>query len=631
MRKFTLGERLRYAFDNAMSRGPAVLVGWLAVFSAVIILGVAVFVWALGLAPDRSFFQIAWMGLMRTLDAGTMGGDEGPWPFLFAMLAVTLGGVFVISTLIGILTTGLEAKLESLRKGRSKVIESGHTVILNWSEQVFTILRELVEANANQRRACVVVLADKDKVEMEDAIRDRVGPTRTTRVVCRRGNPLDVHDLEIASVHTSKSIIVLSPPESSDPDADVVKTVLAITNHPRWRKEPYHIVAEIYHRENVPPARLAGGEEVEVVLVDDLVARVVAQTCRQSGLSVVYTELLDFGGDEIYFHEAESELVGRTFGDALLAYEDSAVIGVAPAGGAPALNPAMTTAIGRGDKLIVIAADDDVTRLSGRTDFGIDEEAIVEPGSRRVQPERTLLLGWNRRAPAVINELDNYVAPGSTLMVVAEVEEAAAGVARAAEETKNLKVDYLAAATTDREVLDKLEVGRYDHVILLSYSDTLDAQAADAKTIITLLHLRDIAERVGKRFSIVSEMLDIRNRDLAAVTRADDFIVSDKLASLMLAQVSENKHLNAVFADIFDPEGSEIYLKPAAEFVKLGVPVNFYTVIESARRQGAVAIGYKRAALTGDATKFDGVVVNPKKSVPVTFAEGDKIIVVAEE
>ena len=50
-------------------------------------------------------------------------------------------------------------------------------------------------------------------------------------------------------------------------------------------------------------------------------------------------------------------------------------------------------------------------------------------------------------------------------------------------------------------------------------------------------------------------MLDLRNRELAEVTQADDFIVSDQLISLMLAQVAENKHLNAVFADLFDPRG----------------------------------------------------------------------------
>ena len=65
-------------------------------------------------------------------------------------------------------------------------------------------------------------------------------------------------------------------------------------------------------------------------------------------------------------------------------------------------------------------------------------------------------------------------------------------------------------------------------------------------------------------------MLDVRNRELAEVTRADDFIVSDQLISLMLTQISENRELDAVFADLFDPDGSEIYLKPAGDYVEPG-------------------------------------------------------------
>ena len=69
---------------------------------------------------------------MRTLDAGTMGGDAG-WGFRIVMLLVTIGGIFIVSTLIGVLTTGIEGKLDELRKGRSRVLENDHTVILDWS------------------------------------------------------------------------------------------------------------------------------------------------------------------------------------------------------------------------------------------------------------------------------------------------------------------------------------------------------------------------------------------------------------------------------------------------------------------------------------------------------------------
>ncbi|MBU1878703.1 MAG: potassium transporter TrkA, partial [Chloroflexi bacterium] len=195
---------------------------------------------------------------------------------------------------------------------------------------------------------------------------------------------------------------------------------------------------------------------------------------------------------------------------------------------------------------------------------------------------------------------------------------------------RNQTIEFLQGDITDRQVLNRLPFETIDHVILLAYSDTLEPQKADAHTLITLLHLRDIDERLGHRFSIVSEMLDVRNQELAQVTRADDFVVSARLISLILSQVSEHKALGPVFADLFDPDGSEIYLKPAGDYVTPGQPVNFYTVLEAARQRGEVALGYRVVAQANDAKKGYGVVVNPDKSVPITFAEGDCIIVLAE-
>src|SRR5262245_3777995 len=125
MKEITLRDRLRYKFDNTMSKGPVALIAWLFLLSLAVILVLSAIVLLAGIAPagdDGSkpgFIQIAWMSLMRTLDAGTMGGDTGSWPFLISMLAVTFGVIFVVSTLIGILTSGIESKVDELRKGRS--------------------------------------------------------------------------------------------------------------------------------------------------------------------------------------------------------------------------------------------------------------------------------------------------------------------------------------------------------------------------------------------------------------------------------------------------------------------------------------------------------------------------------
>jgi hypothetical protein len=184
--------------------------------------------------------------------------------------------------------------------------------------------------------------------------------------------------------------------------------------------------------------------------------------------------------------------------------------------------------------------------------------------------------------------------------------------------------------TTDRDLLDGLHVEDYDHVIVLAYS-TMQPQEADAKTLVKLLHLRDMAERDETPFSIVSEMLDLRNRELAEATQVDDFIVSEHLVSLMMSQLSENSELFDVFTDIFDPEGAEIYLKPVSDYVATSQPVNFYTVAEAARRRGETTLGYRIESESSDSSKAYGVHTNPKKSEKVTFAPEDKVIVIAEE
>lgn len=631
MKKISFSDKVRYEFDNIMARGPIALLGLLFIGSFLIIFIVAAIISAFGFTQEGgtalTLGEAFWEAMMRTLDSGTMGGDTGS-EFRIMMLIVTLGGIFVVGGLIGIITTALEAKLEEMRKGRSIVAESGHTVILGWSEQVFAIIPELVAANENQKRGVVAILADKDKVEMEDEIRDKIGATGKTKIVCRTGSPLEMNDLEIVSPQTARSIIILSSETDESSDTYVIKAILALTNSPTRRPEPYHIVAEIRDSENIEAAKLVGKHEVELVQVDEFAARIIAQTCRQSGLSVVYTELLDFGGDEIYFKE-EPALAGKTFGETLAAYETSCVIGVGFKDGRVALKPDLETRLSAGDQIIAISQDDDTIVLSAQNSKP-DASLIRKPADGEPRQERSLMIGWNPKAPLIIKELDAYVASGSEILVVADTPEHEMAEQCTECDLQNLSISYRQGVTTSRSLLESLHIDEFDHIIVVSYSDRMENQKADAFTLITLLHLREIAEQKGVDVSITSEMMDSRNRQLAEVTRADDFIISDKLVSLLLTQISENKRLAAVFADIFDPEGAEIYIKPARDFTALGQPVDFYTITESARQQNAIAIGYRIASQANNAEKAYGVHINPKKSEKVTFSDQDKIVVISE-
>ena len=154
--KYSFRERFRYWFDNMMARGSGVLILWLFMGAVAMILFVAFMAW---LTPDQRntpLTQLIWASMLRTLDPGTMGGDTGSWGFLFLMFGITLGGIFVVGTLVGIITNGIDDKLDELRKGRSIVIEKDHTVILGWSQQIFSIISELIIANENRKKKSLV-------------------------------------------------------------------------------------------------------------------------------------------------------------------------------------------------------------------------------------------------------------------------------------------------------------------------------------------------------------------------------------------------------------------------------------------------------------------------------------------
>ena len=626
MKKPSISERFRYWFDGYMSRGTIALVGLLALatFLFVLVMG-AIVAFVDGLSPageedSWDFGESLWASLMRTLDPGTMGGDQGPG-FRAAMLVVTIGGLIVVASLIGIISGAFDAKVEELRKGRSRVLENDHTVILGWSKKVFPIISEIVVANESNGRSAIVVLADGDKVEMEDEIHARVPNPGKTKIIVRTGDPMDLTDLELANPHTARSIIIVAPEGAADPDSVVVKTALALTNNPNRSGEKFHIVAEIQEPGYMEAARLVGRDEVQWVLASDLISRITVQSCRQSGLSVVYQELLDFDGDEIYF-TTQPSLVGSTYRDAQFAFATSTVMGLLTAEGV-VINPTAETVISTGDQIIVIAEDDSAVALSapGTPDDSIINASAIPVGS----PERTLVLGYNSALHVMLSELAEYVPAKSSVTVVSDVEVPELAT------YPTMAITVQQADSTSRAVLDALDVRNYDHIIVLAYREHLELQQADAKTLFTLLQLRDIEGDLGIDLNIVSEMLDDRNRELAEVTKADDFIVSDKLISLMLSQLSENRQLTDVFTTLFSSEGSEIYLRPAELYVTPGETLDFYTLLESAARKGETAIGYRVAALARSADAAYGVHINPQKAETFHFAPGDKVIVLAED
>jgi voltage-gated potassium channel Kch len=619
----TLWDRARYSFDNSMAHGPSALVWYLGAAVALIVVLFTLLILLFGSGPTGNPVTAGYQVLLHTLDTGTIAGDQGTG-YIVLQLLVTVLGIFIFSAFIGVIANAIDARLTELRKGRSLVLEQGHTLILGWGESIFTVISELAIANESRSEgACVVVLADEDKATMDDSIRARVPDLAGTRVVCRSGSPTAIADLDLVAHASARSVIVLRP-EVADPDIYVIKALLALT---RAAVPGRHIVAEIADPHNLDAARAAGKGEAEILDRGTIASRLIVQTSRQSGAARIYEDLFDFAGHEIY-QRVDPGLVGRSYGELLLAYEDCSVIGISNDGDVR-LNPPVDTVLADGARIVAIAEDDSVLDVAAPFTGSVDDAAIVDAGPREEPAETTLVLGWSDKTATVLRSLDDFAPHGSRAEIVAlnppdeeRLKREIAGFAR-------LTVSARTGDSADAAVLESLGLERFDRVIVMC-DDRDDWDRADGRVLLSLIHLREIAQRTGARFKIVSELMDEADRDLAEVARVDDVVISEQVISYLLAQISENRDLAEVFAELLDADGSEVYLRPAGDYVRSGAEVDFATIVAAGRRRGETVIGYRKAAWARDPEADFGIHLNPPKSAKLAPVPDDSVIVLSE-
>jgi ion channel POLLUX/CASTOR len=600
-------ERVRYRFEQTLSRGPARVIGWLALLTLIIIVLAGLIELALGGygGASNGFGENLWQSMLRVLDSGAFASDSD-WPTRLLAFLVTVSGIFIAGSLIGLIATSVDRKIEDLSKGRSRVIESHHSVILGWSEHIGALINELTQANESAGGLPIVVLASRDKAEMERDLYDRVPNLRGSELVVRSGNPAAPDDLRRVNIDQARSVIVL---RSHDGDPGVVKAVLALRNvDPDFGRT---VVAELSDEGTAQLLRSVTDGRVVTVNSDKVIAGVTAQSCRQQGLAQVYRELLDFDGDEMYIATVP-QCGGRRYDEAQFGFATSTLIGICWADGHVTLNPAADTLFSDGDQVVVVAADDDTVVWNGDGLVASGGEPVLNPS--RGDPVRVLMVGWSALGSIVVRELDDFVATGSVIHIVADpdIVELPAGedlaTARATVTVSPIRVDAAAG----------LDPSGYDQVIVLGYREGLELADADSRTLLTLLSLR---RRLDPSARIVGEILDPANVVLAQSTGADDFIVSDELAALMVAQLSEQPRLQAVFDDLFDASGSVIVANTAAWYVP-NRPIKWASVVASAVARSETALGVRISA-TGQ------VRLNLAKDEMVTMSDLDSVIVIA--
>jgi hypothetical protein len=614
MKKPPLKARLQYKFDNYMSRGTPSLIGLLFVIMLALVLivgGIAFF-----FNDGKSLLHTLWMSLNHTLDPGTLADVEGSPFYIFAMFLMTLCGILLTSVLIGIINAGFEQKMESLRHGRSTVIEHGHTVILGFNETTFTILEELILANENHKNCVIVVLDETDKQDMEEQLRDRITDRKTTRIICRSGKPDSVADLQMCSLAASARVIV-----ALDNDALVTQTVLAAAHMLREAgNEEAHIVCLIENPQYKEPLLLAGHEKLEVLSKKEFTVRMMAHAARQPGISAVFEEFLDFDGDEIYIEHIPG-LAGKRFEDLGPLFRCSSVLGISKQR-APKLNPPKDYVLSPSDELILLASDDCVS-CPDAVPQAADKDVFAPENTICPAPQHILVFGHSEVLDEFLQEQDAYLSPGSKVTIGAGRHIDAKGLPK----LRNITVETVYINLLIPSAVGTLLSTKPDSIVLLAGHE-VSPETADAETLLLLALIEKYCTQTGVHFAVISELRLAEHRALAKATVVTDFIISSNLTALLLSQISQERQLAAVFRDLLDEDGSELYLKPAAHYIKLHKPVKLYTVAAAVAAKSEVFIGIRRK--TAISEKFD-IRLNLPKDTVETFGEEDMLIVLAED
>lgn len=74
--------------------------------------------------------------------------------------------------MIGLITESVAEHVDDFKKGRSRVLENDHTLMIGWTSKSIPVLDQLALAAESEGGGNIVVLAEHDKEEMEEDLKN---------------------------------------------------------------------------------------------------------------------------------------------------------------------------------------------------------------------------------------------------------------------------------------------------------------------------------------------------------------------------------------------------------------------------------------------------------------------------
>lgn len=572
-------ERFGYWFDNRMAKGSLNLIKILIVVSLVVALLIAGLIILFGFNEEGEVASVFWNSIATVINAWMPYYEEGSVGYLILMSVTAIAGVLFTSVLIGIITSAIEERIGDLKKGNSRVLENGHTVVLGFYPGEYTLLRQLILA-AGDDPACILVAEDTERDGMEQDISENLEYPKNVRIVCRTVDITDPASLEKCSLETAGAIIV-NPTD----DLRTLKTVLAVTALLDEKGDPdVRISAILSDNRYLFPAALAEDNNISTFHTKIIIAKMIAHSCTQTGLAETFREVFDFDGCEFYLVPVP-DTEGVTFGELSARLENGVPAGIYR-DGKTTVNPPADMVLKASDRVIVFTDDDEPETLKLQAPRA-DEKEIPSAELPDEEPTDILIFGHNETLPVIMDELPENVA--RVRLVSSDMPDGLKEKADMTAKERGYELTYGGSDLKNAEALRELACAASHIVVLNDYGK--DPDEADMEAVFLFLNLREIRKSAGLGFNITVELQKENSHKLVGKGEHTDFIVSSSMSSLILSQLAESPELIDMFREILSNSGSELYLKKAG---RLGVD-GAHTVSQLRRslaNRGCVMLGY---------------------------------------
>jgi len=232
-----------------------------------------------------------------------------------------------------------------------------------------------------------------------------------------------------------------------------------------------------------------------------------------------------------------------------------------------------------------------------------------------------LIVGWSDLATSMLSDWCAATSPTSTAEVLLDpaVIEREVAVPEGRGPTFEVVMAHGVPDLSERLARSP----RIDTIVLYASSSGLEDPDVDSRTLLDLVAIRRTLSSLPEPTPrVLIELLDVDNVPLADMPNPDDFVVSEALASQLLAQLAEQPDRRRVLLEVYEADGPSIHLIPP-EGLGLAGSQRAIDVFRAAHRAGVIALGWRRSSRSGGE-----LVINPERDVEVEFDQDDRIVVI---